>query len=269
MQPTEPTTVEEDQTPASDVEVSEETDETQGEEELIDTPDGEGGEAFEKRFTQFQGETPEEYIKSLEEGYNQTSKEGMRLRTELQEKDGRLNQIMAQVAQDPELARKLNLVQTGQAPSPAQLPISQDPAYNYFRGEFQRKMQEEYDEFVDEHPELRGDVDLQTRVNTKLAAYRQAVMQTEGRQISMREGLDAAYTMLGMPITQTNEEATRMALKNTASQTRKPAGVPQAPPRQRSFSEEQLEWARRNFPGLSDEELEKKMTEALTSTQPH
>jgi len=266
---TESKELDQDEIIEEEVESSEEQDETLEDESLEEdlgdeTEEEEAQPSFDRAFTQFQGETVEEYAKNLEEGYRNTSKEGLRLSATNKELEVRVNQLMAAVAKNPELAATLNATQDNKPAAPS--AAMADPALAYFKSEFEAKMVKEYDSFVDEHPELTSDETLANKVNQRLANFRNVIFETEGRQIGMQEGLEMAWTSLGLPLTESKQEATAMAVKSQASQPRKQGGKPTVAASRSQFSDDQVEFARRLYPGLSTEDLEKKLSENLAAT---
>lgn len=223
-------------------------------------------ETFTKRFNQFQGETPEEYAKQLEDGYDNSSKEALNLKRQLDDTKRENDRLLAVVAANPDIAKQLVQPQTPTIPTtPAQ---GTDPALMFFRAQFEEQSQSQYNQFVDNHPELRSDTGLAQEINRRIYAYGLAVRQSENRQPSMKEAIEAAWVISGRQLNPTKDEVIQMAQKNIAGQGRRPGGRPAAPAQASTYTEEQLEVARRAFPGLNDEELEKKLNEALQSTQP-
>jgi len=121
---TESKELDQDEIIEEEVESSEEQDETLEDESLEEdlgdeTEEEEAQPSFDRAFTQFQGETVEEYAKNLEEGYRNTSKEGLRLSATNKELEVRVNQLMAAVAKNPELAATLNATQDNKPAAPS------------------------------------------------------------------------------------------------------------------------------------------------------
>lgn len=226
-------------------------------------------DTFTKRFNQFQGESPEEYAKQLEDAYDNSSKEALNIKRQFEDIKRENDRLLSVVASNPEVARQLVQPQTPAAPVVPQAPQGQgDPALMFFREKFNQESETQYNEFVDNHPELRSDNALASEMNRRIYAYGQAVRTSENRQPSMKEAIEAAWVISGRPLNATKEEVIQMAQKSIAGQGRRSSGRPVAPNAASNYTEEQLEMARRVYPGLSDEELEKKLTESLQSTQP-
>lgn len=195
-------------------------------------------ETFDKRFTQFKGDELPEYTKNLEEGYAQSTAEAQRLNKILGDYKQKFDKITAMVANDPELAEKLEV---GAA--------SPDPALNYARQEMEAKMKQEYDSFQQDHPEIETDPALGDKLTKRLAIISKAVYDDEQRMVGMKEGLEMAWTSLGLGNNQ--EETTRMAAKNVAAQSKTTSAKKPTP--KSEFTPSQLEFAQRM--GLTEKEL--------------
>lgn len=204
-------------------EQNEETEEEAKDEATDDATDSEEEEAeedgFSKRFTQLKGDTPEEYLGSLEDAYAKSTTEGQRLAGENKELKSRLESLTQLVAQDAELAEKLSKVIDGD------VKVQLDPRMKALADEVEQKWEKEYNQFVESHPEVAADQTLAEKLNSAMAQVRDFVYKTEGRQIGMAEGLERAWKLLDID---DSEEKTRMAAKNVASQTRVASGKAKA-----------------------------------------
>lgn len=190
----------------TDAEESDEEDEEDSEE---DDAEDESEDKFDKRFTQLKGDTPDEYRKSLEDAYANSSTEGQRLSAKVKE----LEQKMEQLAkQDPELADKFE-EETGQ-------PL--DPVLQTLKQEVEERQLREYNEFAEKHPEVATDTELQTDLNDALAIVANHHYKKTGKLLGMKDGLDKAWKLIG----KSDEEEVdmdRAKAKNAAAQGR-PAG---------------------------------------------
>ena len=200
---------------------------------------------FEKRFTQFKGESAGEYLKNLEEGYHNSTTEGVRLNQEVKDLRGKVDTIAAAVANDPSLAEKLDIDSTTQAS-----PIA-DPALSFARQERDQKFEQQYNDFVASHQEMETDPTLREKVITRLGSYAQGVITNENRYPDMKEGLNAAWATLDRD---NSEEETLMAAKDTASKSRTTATAKKAEAK-REFNPAQLKLAEKL--GLTPEQLAK------------
>lgn len=261
-------TVTEEEIIEDEVETPEGEDESVQEEDSEEEAEQEGtvdeeAPGFEKRFTQFKGETPEEYLKNLEDAYGHSSAEATRLVQSQRESQAKLDQVMAQVAKDPELAEKLQIqsqapqaptAPTGQAPQAPTLAPVTDPMLAFAKQNVQQQWEKEYHDFVQEHQELQTDQDLNARVIQTLQVVSSTMQQTQNRLPGMAEGLKMAWQILGRPLND-SEETTRMAVKNAAAQSKTSSGRPTPSPTKPKFTQAQLNFARRAYPDKNEDEL--------------
>lgn len=203
-----------------------------------DDEDSEESETFDKRFTQFKGDDLPEYTKNLEEGYAQSTAEAQRLVKENADYKLKFDRITAAVANDPELAEKLDVGN-----------VSPDPALNYARQEMERQQKTEYDGFIQEHPEIETDPALGEKVLKRVTTISKAVYDDEGRMLGMGEALTMAWSSLGLG--NNTEETTRMAAKNVAAQSRTASSKKPTP--KSEFTPAQLDYAKKM--GLSEKDL--------------
>lgn len=220
-------------------EVTEDENEEESEQEEGDEPKpGEEEEAkFEKRFSQIQGETPEEYIKNLEEAYRQSSTEGQRLAQERKENQKFRDQIAAAVAKDPSLASALEAATGEGAPAPYV-----DPALAYAREEMNKTFEREYREFTDVHPEMISDESLRQEVLDELQILAD-VYDKKGKRLGMAEGLKKAWASLGHDAGDKKEKVMTEA-KTQAAQPKAQA-KPKAKIEKPQFTDEQIAFAKK------------------------
>lgn len=242
-------TEEVDQETEDESEVEETEEETTEDEETTTEEDEESDDSeepepqFDKRFTQFKGDSLPEYTKNLEEAYANSSGEAVKLNKLLTEYKQKLDQITGAVANDPELAEKLNVPK-----------VSTDPALDYARQQMEEKMQSEYDAFAKNHPEIESDPELSERLTKRLTILSRSVSSEEGRQLGMMEGLEMAWASLGLG--NNSQEATRMAAKSVAAVT-KTASAKKSVPKS-TFTPAQLAMAERM--GLTEKDLRAAVT---------
>ncbi len=248
---------EEDDTSADDEESSdadaEDQDEGGDSEEEDDSGESDEDESdeeeqpeFKKQFPQFKGESLEEYTPNLEEGYRKSAREGKRLAKENQDLQGRLDAITAAVAKNPELAKLIDEATGEGAISPVQ-----DPALLKAREDLNTQMEKEYSEFVDEHPELDTDEELQQKVLAELevlgAAYR-----AKGKVLGMKKGLQLAWESLGLEEGSSQEKVAGAAKANAArSKTTGKGG--KKPSTKSPLTQEQIAWGKKM--GLTEKQM--------------
>lgn len=238
------------ETPEGEDETVEEETSEEGdqEEETVEEPEG-----FQKRFTQFKGDTPEEYLKNLEDAYGHSSAEATRLVQQAKEATAERDRVMAQVANDPALAEKLQQQQTP-AQTPPAAPTMADPLLDFARSNVQQQWEKEYHEFVSEHQEMQTDQDLNTKVLQALQVVSSNVRQIQNRTPGMKEALGMAWQSLGYSLND-SEETTRMAVKNAAAQSKTAVGRPTPSPTKPKFTQAQLQFAKRAYPDKTEDEL--------------
>jgi len=243
------TTDEEDES-GDDTEDQEEDDSSEDEDDSgesdEDESDDEEESDFKKQFPSIKGDTPEEYISNLEETYRKSSREGKRLAKTVQDLQGRVDAITQAVAKNPELAKLINEAVPEGGTSPVQ-----DPALLHAREQMESQMEKEYNEFVDEHPELDSDPELQEKVLKELeilgAAYR-----AKGKTLGMKRGLALAYESLGLDDGGSKERIAGAA-KTTAARTKTTGKGGKKPKAKGSLTPEQVAYGKRM--GLTEKQM--------------
>lgn len=217
-----------------------------------DSDEDEDEPEFKKAFTQIKGDTPTEYAKNLEEAYRQSSQEGKLKAKEAKDAQARIDQIAAVVAKNPELAKLIN-ESAGDEIAP-----TTDPALLHARQDMEERMEKDYKKFVETHPELDSDPDLQEKVLAEVTIFGDAARK-KGKILGMDEALRKAWISLGLDkddsketvVTKAKETASKSKTSNSNKKTSK------AP----TLSAEQIEAGRRM--GLT----EKQMLDALTKSK--
>lgn len=263
---TEPEVAEDAVTPDEDVETPKGEDEptpeataddaTPADPEAQDEPDGDkpdGDEepedktdedsTFTKRYTQFKGDSPEEYAKNLEEAYHNSSAEAVRLSREVKEMKTRLDTIAGQVANNPELAEKLNQ-------TPASDAIA-SPAVAWAEEKLNEEIKKDYADFVDLHPEIETDPTLGEKMEKAISSVIQVTYDTENRRAPLREAMEKAWIILGKD-KEDNQEKLDMAVKDQASMNKTTPATAKPKPKS-EFTPAQLEMAKKL--GLTEEQL--------------
>lgn len=229
------------------------TDTGKEEEEVIDDEDGKKPETedeeepkFSKRFTQFDGDTPEEYLKNLEEAYANSSTEGQRLSKEAKDAKEKYDKVATLIATNPDFAKALE--ETENAPQP---PV--DPALAFARQQMEAQYEKDWSEFTGLHPELVGDQELTNELIDELDIITLAAQQ-KGRTLSMADGLKKAWISLGKQAADDKERVVNKA-KEQASKPAPGASKPKQNSGKQEFTPEQIAVAKRM--GLSAEDLAK------------
>jgi hypothetical protein len=204
----------------------EETDETDEDDEESDK---EESEDFTKRFTQFKGDDPQEYLKNLEDGYAESSKEAVRLSRENRELKANLNKL---IATEPDLTKS----DSGEG-MPAD-PVAKDPALAWAEARMKETNTREYNEFAEKHPEILTDPKLVEELDDELAVIGAAYFQRHGSPISLGVGLEKAWVTLGKD-TSDKQEQVASAAKASAGQSKASGGNTSKAPKSK-FSEQQI-----------------------------
>lgn len=235
LETTEPTGVDEQKT--QDEPVVEDTKSTE-------TPkDGEQTEeqktlTFEKRYTQFTGETPEEYIKQLEDAYGNSSSEALKIKKRL----------------DDLKAKKLTEVATGKEDEPTDGKQGEQPKSLtdiWVDQEMKRRHAEQYAKFAEVHPEVNEDDDLFNELDQETGKYMEYVFNREGRVPDLDESLNWAWKIIRPEDSKrSKEEKVVEAVKSagSASKTKSVTKDPAEP----LFSDKQIEAAKKIDPTLRD-----------------
>lgn len=212
---------EDEETEDDDAESDDSDDEDEDDSETSDDDDDDEEEpTFKKRFTQFDGETLDEYTKSLEDGYANTSTEGQRLKGLLESAEGTIEKIAKVVAENPEIAEKL--AEAGvTADNPAEPP--KDVTMQILEQQVRDQQEKEYNEFrdnlLDNGVDLESDAKLASELNSNLALVKDHIWRTERRIVGMGEGLKRAWKLMGKDETDPKDKV-RSASKKIAGESR-------------------------------------------------
>ena len=234
-------------------ELNKEVTDTGAEDEELDDEDGKKTETeedeenkFQKRFSQFKGDTPEEYLKELEEAYANSSTEGQRNSKEAKEAKEKLDKILTAVANNPELAKVLE--DADNAPKP-----KEDPALVYARQQMEQQYEKDWGDFTRLHPELVGNQELTNELIDEMDAIAYAA-ERRGKTLTMAEGLAKAWVSLGKQAADDKEKIVNKT-KEQASKPAPGASKPKANSGKQEFTAEQIAVAKKM--GLSPEDLAK------------
>lgn len=222
-----------DESEADDTTTDDQSDDEETDEDESDDDSSKDDGGFTKRFTQIKGDSPEEYLKNLEETYVKSSTESVRLNRQVRELSAQVEKVTKLVAQNPELAEKLK---TDTATTSAS---EVNPALAFAESEMNRKWQEEYQGFVKLHPEVETDPELAEQLDEQLKIVRDVVWARENRLLGMGEGLTKAWKLLDRDEAPTKEDKVRSAVKDQASQSK--TGGTVKPEGKTKFTDKQIE----------------------------
>lgn len=206
----------EDETLNDDSEDDNEDDDSQDEDDSTDDDDSDDDDAdkedeteFTKAFTQIKGDTLAEYVKNLEDSYRNSSAEGKLKAKEAKETQERIDKIAAVVASNPELAKLINDA-AGSDVAP-----TTDPALLHARNQMEEQMTTDYNKFVESHPELDSDPELQEKVLAELATFGE-IARKNGKILTMAEGLRKAWISLELDKDDSKETVLTKAKDNAS-----------------------------------------------------
>lgn len=219
---------------------SEEATETTEEE----TPEETEEAKFEKRFPRFKGETPEEYIKNLEDGYDNSSTEAVRLARE--NKELRESNLTA-------IANEEETTETTPTPPP-------NPTLAWAEQQREKEWKQDWADFAKLHPVIEEDQTLFADFDKKTGEMFNFIQQTEQRFPTLGEAMQKAWNYMNPDEISKEEEIAIKAKENGAGTKTKGVSKDQPKP---AFSQKQLDTARKFDPTLrdkSDAEVEKELS---------
>lgn len=208
---------------------------------------------FEKKYSQFKGDTLKEYTKNLEDGYKNSSAEAVRLSKLTSDQQVQIDKMTKVFADNPELAEKLK-----DAPAP-----QTDPALLHARDSLAKQMQKEYREFVDEYPEVETDEALAKELLEELGTLGETY-RAKGKVLSMSRGLRMAWVSLGKDLNDDNEKVA-MKAKETAAQGKSSSATRKKPKAKVEFSDTQIQVGLDIGLGNTREEVIKKLRKHATN----
>jgi hypothetical protein len=226
------TSTDEKDTTADDTEDSDDDDSDEDDDES-ETEDDE--DKFEKRFTQFKGETFEEYTPQLEKAYGEALAEMTRQKQANKQTQAQIDAVRAAVAKDADFAKKLDELMGDEAQE-----VTVDPALLEIRQNREAQMDKDYKAFVDLHPEMESDPQLQEEVLSVLEDFG-AQARKRGKILTMAEALRKSWLYLGKDDT---TEKVAIKAKEVAAKSKTGNSAKKSAKKQ-DFTEEQLRIAKK------------------------
>ena len=204
---------------------------------------GDEGQKFEPRFTQFKGDGKQDtYIKNLEEGYQNSSSEAIRIKDERDGFENQVNAIKQAAAADPKFGeRLLDLLNgkgggsgsdddgksddlTNKADADSKNPFLKDAETNW-----NKESEAEAKAFTDANPEVLSDPKINADVKRWMRVFSNETFETEGRLMKAGEAMEKAYKYLGLEDKRNQQQDLVNGMKQNAAPTR-----PQAPKKKSS-----------------------------------
>ena len=194
--------------------------------------DDDQGSDFKPRLSQFKGDgTEADYRKNLENGYIESSNEGIKQRERADGLERQVEAIKAAAAKDPELGEKLlKHLNDGNAKgtpngkaqefSDQATQDSSNPFLVHAETEWNAKNEKSVQEFVDANPEVLTDPKVKADVIRWSQVFTKNIYETEKRLITTGEAMDMAYKHLGLDNKKQSQESLVNGMKKNAAPTR-------------------------------------------------
>jgi hypothetical protein len=218
----------------------------------------------ERKFKNLAADTDKEYISNIEAAYEKSSKEAVRLASEVttiaSERDQanrRVEAIMAAAAKDPDLADRLNKVVSGEPGTPSSTPKpTDDPFTTDARARWREQSAKEVDEILQANPEITTDAQLGKDVKYWMEVFSDQEYQRTGKVISGGEAMTMAMHHLKIEDKRTKQNVASAA-KGLAAPTR-PQGARKSKPSKSNLTDAQYDFGEKM--GVSKDTLEKYAT---------
>lgn len=201
---------------SEETEDSDEEDSTEDEEDSEEDDDSETEDEdskFEKRFTQFKGDSYEEYVPNLEKAYGELLGEMTRVKQSAKDDANQMDVIRQAIQKDPDFAKKLDELLDGKTAE-----VTVDPAIQKVRDDYEANMTKEYNEFVEAHPEMESDPTVTEAVLGTMQRLGK-IAREEKKPLSMKDALNQAWIINGYNATDEKEQIASKA-KESASKSK-------------------------------------------------
>lgn len=176
-------------------------------------------DTYKPRLKQFINDDGSVDIQKLETAHIESSKEGVRLNTVLEETNEKYNRLLDAIKAKPEAA-KLLFGEEGAKDLAKGKPEGQqlDPFSRHVKAQIDKQSKQDYTDFVDAHPEAVSDPEKARQIGVFLKRFgRDYPDDNDGELPTMKQGLEAAYRWYGWDLGTTKEEDIAVATKKTAA----------------------------------------------------
>lgn len=184
-------------------------------------------DAYKSKLTQFHNDEDELDIEKIEKAYIETSKEGVRLNSRVEEVEGQMKQLLQAIAKDPDVAKKV-LGEEGAKTLDSDIKGTTppaDPIVADYEAKLTKQSRQEYNDFVEVHPESVSDPDKAAKISSFLKFYGPWYSKENGGEIAgMKDSLEAAYRHHGWDLEVESKEDLASAARDAAATKRPPAG---------------------------------------------
>lgn len=246
-------------------ETEENSEETESEEEQS-TEDEEEAETeesktFTKQFPNLKGETKDEYVKSLEEAYQNSTTEALRLKT-VADDSAKLVDEAKRIIANANSGNGNNQVESGTETNPSLLTLDSNPDVQYAKALREKDMVEAFDKFTKEYPQAREPDDFDRFQKASTGAY-QAFEAGRGRKPTFGElYLTIANTLGWQPVT--NSAKKDAAIKNATASSQTISST-QSTAKQPKVSDAEIDVYQRMFPSKDRATAVKELSEVKNS----
>lgn len=206
---------------------------------------------FTKKFSNLKGETWEDYGQNLEEAYQNSFTEALRLDGELKKKDAELAQLRAAVATPPPMPPDPGQVQPVTQPLPPAQPtgIQGTPEYQWLQSQQAASMRESFGKFMEVYPQVKDTANFDA-FKKALDPVTGMFVQIEGRQPTYEELFPKVADVLGwQPEKVAGNKA--QTIKDTMSQSSPTSGQARIPEKEPPVSDAELTVFMRLNPSIS------------------
>jgi len=213
---------------------------------------------FTKQFPNLKGETPEEYLPELEKAYDNSFKEALRLKKEIDDNKAIVDQAKRIVEQS-----KTPVQQTASPtpPVPTTQSLDDHPAIQYAKAKQTEDMLAAFEDFKKDYPQAieQQNFDALTKASDGISA---ALTSTLGRRPTYNELFPAIAGSLGwQPVT--DEAKKNNAIKENASSGRAPGNQSAARPKPSKVSNAQIDAYLKMYTSKTREEAVKELSEVV------
>lgn len=199
-------------------------------------------EAYQPRLKQFLNDKGELDPKKMEEAYIESSKEGVKLKGQVDNLTGQVKELLAAINKDPETAKKLLGEEAAKKLADDQPAAPLDPVQAHFVAKLNKEHKEQYNEFVEQHPESVSDPDKAEKISKFFKFYGPWYKETnDGEIATMKDSLEAAYRHYGWDVEiKKKEDVASAAKKNAATRSTAHSKKPSS---KSGFSKEEMKFA--------------------------
>lgn len=206
--------------------------------------------AYKPRLKQFIDDKGNLKAQELETAYIESSKNGVKLNTDLKEATEKLtkvstdyNAILGAIKAKPDIAKAIFGEEGAKTLAASNIPDNKkqevlDPEIAHLKASRERKSQAEYDEFIKNHPEAATDPDRAEKIGRFMKIFGNEQREANAGEIpTMADALKGAYRYYGWDLKDKKKEDLAAAVKKNAATRSAPRGHRKATKKEASMSE--------------------------------